>query len=193
VNPKPDDELAHVLDELAAFIVSGEREQADRVARSIAVKPQQVLKRPSPPLRLVAQVFLRDRFTCRYCTARTIAPSVLGVIGSLYPAELPARGKRHKTHEVNWTLYATLDHIRPGSAGGDWLAPCNLVTTCWVCNGRKSNLSLEQLGWTLQSVRTDWDGLRRVPGTFGSGRVAAGGVSPEMGSSVSESARTAPS
>src|SRR4051812_40796698 len=119
VNPEANDHLAEIFANLAACVVRGHRGEADQVARSIAVKPLDVMRRPTPPPLLFARVFLRDSFTCRYCAASTIAPPVLRVIGSLYPAELPSSGPRHKTHEVNWTLYATLDHVEPGSTGGD--------------------------------------------------------------------------
>jgi hypothetical protein len=51
-------------------------------------------------------------------------------------------------------------HIVPGSRGGAWLSPENLVTTCPRCNAIKADYTLEQLGWQLLEVSSpQWDGL----------------------------------
>jgi len=47
-----------------------------------------------------------------------------------------------------------------GAHGGEWLDLNNLVTACWLCNVRKSDLTLDKLGWRLRPIPTPgWDGL----------------------------------
>jgi hypothetical protein len=54
-----------------------------------------------------------------------------------------------------------VDHIVPGSTGGDWLDDGNLVTACWPCNARKADFTLDQLRWQLleRDPNSRWDGL----------------------------------
>ena len=68
--------------------------------------------------------------------------------------------KGGRTHPAIISRSPVLDHVTPGSQGGDWAANNNLVTACWPCNAVKGDLSLEQLGWTVRARQVDgWDGL----------------------------------
>ena len=63
-------------------------------------------------------------------------------------------------HVAYWELHPTIDHIHPVARGGtdtneNWVS-CSMLT-----NSIKSNWTLEQLGWRLQSPGDihSWDGL----------------------------------
>lgn len=52
------------------------------------------------------------------------------------------------------------------------------MTACWPCNAKKSDLTLEQLGWTLLPITDEsWDGLAGYyPGLW----KAAGEPDPQL-------------
>lgn len=85
------------------------------------------------------------------------------LIGGFYPQAFPfhPNWKGGETHPAVLSRSPVVDHVAPGSTGGDWLDDENLVTACWPCNGRKADFTLRQLGWQLRpiSAQTDWDGL----------------------------------
>jgi hypothetical protein len=80
----------------------------------------------------------------------------------LYPTLLPynIRFKAGATHPVYWLLVPEADHIMPGSRGGKWEDPSNLATACCVCNLKKGNSTLEEVGWPNRTPGDgSWDGL----------------------------------
>jgi hypothetical protein len=82
--------------------------------------------------------------------------------GVIFPEQFPFNTyfKAGQTRPAVVALSSTVDHIVPGSAGGDWLAESNLVTACWPCNARKGDLTLDQLRWQLRPAeQSPWDGL----------------------------------
>lgn len=107
----------------------------------------------------MAEIYVRDGFRCRYCGRRTIPTVILELLGGIYPEVFPfhRHWKGGRTHPAIISRSPVIDHVVPGSQGGDWGAKENLVTACWPCNAVKGDLSLEQLGWTL----------RPIPGTDG--------------------------
>ena len=118
--------------------------------------------RPSIPLRRVAAIHARDRYTCRYCGRRTLALPVLNAIADLIP-DVMARDsgawKAHLTDIVFLRLSASADHIHPVTRGGSG-DPDNLVSACWLCNSMKQNYTLSELEWNLMPRSTSsWDGL----------------------------------
>jgi hypothetical protein len=69
-------------------------------------------------------------------------------------------GSADLTHPAILSRSPVLDHVVPGTAGGDWSDETNLVTACWPCNAAKADLSLEQIGWRVRPISSDdWDGL----------------------------------
>ena len=63
--------------------------------------------------------------------------------------EFPESGSRSLDHPAYWTIYASVDHVTPGSRGGDWLDPENLATACRLCEYQKSDQLLTELHWEL--------------------------------------------
>jgi len=101
-------------------------------------------------------------FTCRYCLGRVIPTPVMRVVASLYPDIFPyhPNWRVDRTHPAFLSRSACLDHVESGAHGGEWLDLNNLVTACWLCNVRKSDLTLDKLGWRLRPIPTPgWDGL----------------------------------
>jgi 5-methylcytosine-specific restriction endonuclease McrA len=109
-----------------------------------------------------ANAFSRDRFQCRYCGQRLVPVCLLSVLSSIFPNELPyvSTYKRGSTHVVYWLIGAEADHIVPGTRGGDWIDPANHAAACVLCNTRKADWTLDELGWSLRPIQhLDWDGL----------------------------------
>jgi hypothetical protein len=161
VRLQPDDYPKHVKRAVRAFVEAG-WEAGATALEPVAFSPAAVAARRTPPRAARAQVFVRDRFICRYCGGKTIFEPVMALLGFVYPQLFPyhPNWRGGVTHPAVISRSAVVDHVEPGSSGGAWLDLDNLVTACNPCNSIKSDLSLEQLGWTLQPIkRTSWDGL----------------------------------
>jgi 5-methylcytosine-specific restriction endonuclease McrA len=162
MNPDPpgdryDALLAIVLESLVAggTEAGGVELQALVVPYTASPKRREI----GPPL--AARVFRRDRFTCRYCSARTIPTPIMRAVSLLFPAEFRyhKNWKVGETHPAINSRSATLDHVKPHAHGGANQSE-NLVTACWGCNTRKGDRELGDLGWELLEVaETDWVGL----------------------------------
>ena len=130
----------------------------------IAFSPRTIERRRTPARRLRAKVFVRDRFCCRYCGGKTLFEPLLRLVGGIYPDAFPwhPNWRGGLTHPAIIARSAVVDHVSPGSRGGEWLGLENLVTACNPCNSIKADFDLEQLGWELQPTPdSDWDGLTR--------------------------------
>jgi 5-methylcytosine-specific restriction endonuclease McrA len=141
------------------------RERADFMARipprNPAIQPIIRERRTQPEIKAQLAMFIRDRFSCRYCGKRTIFTPILRLLSRLYPDALPyhPNWKFGAGHPIYWTHSASCEHVVPIARGGT-SAPDNLVTTCYLCNDAKSSALIQELGWTLQPPSTAyWDGL----------------------------------
>lgn len=66
-------------------------------------------------------------------------------------------------HPAFWLVGAEADHLVPGSLGGDWTDRENQVAACVLCNTRKANFLVDDLGIEpLASSLEDWDGRIRL-------------------------------
>lgn len=161
--PPPEDAYPDVLAELIRVVMSEGVGAGAEVLAPIAYSRRPIPKRPGLSRKIQGQIFQRDHFTCRYCGGRLIPTPMMELIGGLYPDAFPfhPNWKGGETHPAVLSRSPVVDHIIPGSAGGDWVDPENLATACWPCNGRKADFTLEQLGWEVRDVRerADWDGL----------------------------------
>jgi 5-methylcytosine-specific restriction endonuclease McrA len=136
------------------------------------------VKRLAFSKRRAADAFLRDRFVCRYCGQRLVPVCLLSVVGHLFPAQVPyvSTYKQGFIHSLYWLIGAEADHIVPCTRGGDWTDPENHATACVLCNSRKSDWTLDELGWTIQPrLMTRWNGA--LP-TYRDAWEAAGRPSP---------------
>jgi hypothetical protein len=131
----------------------------------IAYPPREIERRTAVPTRVAAMVFRRDCFCCRYCGQRTILTPIMELVGGLFPDVFPfhPNWKGGLTHPAIILVSPVVDHLRPGAWSGSWADLDNLRTSCWPCNMRKSDLTLEQLGWQEVAVaESDWDGLTGI-------------------------------
>jgi 5-methylcytosine-specific restriction endonuclease McrA len=165
----PDDDFPSQLSAVAEAMLTSGPDAARRALLPIAMKRIEVRKRPTLPPAVVARIFRRDSFTCRYCGGATIPPPVLRVVSSLFPDLFPyhKNWKADSTHPAYLSRASTCDHVLPGARPESrqhledpWTQEENLLTACWLCNMRKADLSLKQLGWTVKPpATTEWDGL----------------------------------
>jgi len=117
----------------------------------------------TPPRRIIAMVYLRDSFTCRYCGRWTVPTQILRLISVALPVEFPfhPRWRRDIAPRAYWDISTSVDHVNAVSTGGDRQDPANLATACARCQYQKSSLPLEALGWELRApVKLGaWDGM----------------------------------
>jgi 5-methylcytosine-specific restriction endonuclease McrA len=152
------DELERVVEALLADGVDA----AASLLAPIAYRRRDVVARSDPSETVIAAVYRRDRFHCRYCGCRVIPTQIMRLVSEFFPDDFPyhPNWKGGQTHPAFASRSATVDHVVPWSAGGT-NDPKNLVCACWICNRIKGDLFLDQLGWELRPIPTDtsWDGL----------------------------------
>jgi hypothetical protein len=159
----PDDDYPVVIEAAIRALVEYGPARGRGVIEQIAFPPRAITARPSVSRATAGRIFRRDGFICRYCGCRTIPTPIMQLVAGIYPDVFPyhPNWKGGATHPAIPTRSAVVDHVVPGAHGGDWAEEANMATVCWPCNVRKSDLTLEQLGWTLRPVEADsgWDGL----------------------------------
>lgn len=162
VNPEPPgDQYDALLAVLLESVIADGREGASAKLQALVVPYFAAEKRPPIPPALAARIYRRDRFTCRYCHAKTIPTPIMRAVSLLFPVEFRyhRNWKVGETHPAVNSRSATVEHVRPHAHGGP-NEPENLVTACWGCNLRKGDRQLSELGWELLEVaETGWLGL----------------------------------
>ncbi|MGI6869541.1 MULTISPECIES: HNH endonuclease [Amycolatopsis] len=151
-----------VLHDVVRALVRHDRATADARMGAISERLRPPVPRRTPPVRVLAEIFERDRYQCRYCGVPTVLTPVMRLLSTAYPEDFPyhRNWKAGEVHPAVATISATHDHIEPVTRGGDPLDRDNIVTACWVCNSAKGNLTLDVLGWTLRAPADDgWHGL----------------------------------
>ena len=158
------DDYPEVIAAIVERLVNGDRVGAERSMAEIAYARRTVDRRPAIPPSLKVRVFRRDCWTCRYCGRRAIFYPVMPLLGVIFPEYFPyhSNWKAGQTHPAVAACTAVVDHVVPGALGGAWLEESNLVTACWPCNARKGDLTLEQLGWPLRTVRVFHPAISRA-------------------------------
>jgi hypothetical protein len=178
--PTPDNKDVERLKRVVEAIVAGDETTADAEIAPIAgltcelkpLDPMPTLPRSgwppgigvttrSPSVSVIAGVYVRDSFTCSYCSRKTIVLGVLRLLslrfGDVFPFH--PNWKKSEAHRAYWDISTSLDHAVPVSRGGEWHAIENLVTACARCQYQKANHPLEVLGWERRVAESDWDGL----------------------------------
>jgi HNH endonuclease len=163
VRPQTDDYPDELERVIKALLEEG-REAAEQLMEPISYPRREVARRADPSETVIASVYRRDHFHCRYCGCQVLPTQVMRLISELFSEEFPyhPNWKGGETHPAIPSRSATLDHVLPWSAGGGNDTD-NLVCACWICNRIKGDLMLEQLDWTLLPIKADtqWDGLTR--------------------------------
>lgn len=152
-------EYPAVIERTIRALIENGVEAGAGVLAPIAGQREELRRRPALSRRLLGEVYRRDRYECRYCGQRLIPASIMELVATIYPEAFPfhPNWKGGQTHPAFIACSPIVDHVVPGSLGGDWR---NLVTSCWPCNSRKADFTLEQLGWSLRPVpEIGWDGL----------------------------------
>jgi 5-methylcytosine-specific restriction endonuclease McrA len=159
----PRDNYPERLQQVVSRYLEAGHDAGLRELQPISYPPREVPRRSGTPRRQALEIFRRDGWLCRYCGGRTIFEPMMALIGDVFPDDFPyhPNWKSGRTHPAVAARSAVIDHVDPGSRGGSWTDPENLVTACWPCNARKGDLTLDQLGWTLLPIPRDtgWDGL----------------------------------
>lgn len=160
MRPQTDD-YPQELEQVILALLSDRSEEAAALLAPIAYARRQVAVRSEPSESVIASIYKRDRFHCRYCGCKVIPTQIMRLISSFFPDAFPYHPgwKGGETHPAFASRSPTLDHVVPWSQGGSNDLE-NLVCACWVCNQVKGDLSLAQLGWRLRPIpETGWDGL----------------------------------
>jgi hypothetical protein len=156
------DQLTRSVVTLVEASVGGDAQAASAALGEIAHRVRDVEPRAGVPFATSVSVFVRDGWTCRYCAAKTIAAPVLRVLSRLHPQDFPyhPNWKAGQVHPAYLLSSTTLDHVVPGTRGGDWRDLDNLVTSCWPCNSSKADFRLDEIGWRLlPEMHSAWNGL----------------------------------
>jgi hypothetical protein len=158
----PDDPYPDTLARVIQTRIAGDQTAALSEITAIGFTPPERRVEREPARSVIAGVYARDHYHCRYCGERVILTAVMRLLARLYPEQFPyhPHWKADATHPAFISRSATLDHAHPIADGGDPLALDNLVTACWNCNRRKGDLRLDEIGWTLaEPLDTNWRGL----------------------------------
>jgi 5-methylcytosine-specific restriction endonuclease McrA len=161
----PDDPYPDTLHEIIKARIAGDEAAASKALAGIRFEPR--LRRPErwPSRTVIARIYARDNYHCRYCGERVILTPVMRLVARLYPEQFPyhPNWKADSTHPAFASRSATLDHIVPIADEGDPVDPANLVTACWGCNRRKGDLRLDEIGWSLvEPADKAWKGLTEL-------------------------------
>jgi len=160
----PDDPYPEYLDRIIRYRIAGDEALALAALTEIRFEAAARRKERWPSRTVVAKIYARDHYQCRYCRERLILTHHATGIQTI-PGAVPyhPNWKADSTHPAFITRSATLDHVVPVSAGGDPVDPGNLVTACWGCNRRKGDLRLEEIGWSLvEPSDQGWNGLTEL-------------------------------
>lgn len=158
----PPERYVDHLSRVVRALLNDDHNGAKAALEPIAYPPREIPPRTPTPPAVAATVFKRDCFCCRYCGQRTILTPIMELLGGLFPSTFPfhPNWKGGLTHPAIILVSPVVDHLRPGAWSGSWADLDNLRTSCWPCNARKADLTLEQLGWQeVPIAHRDWDGL----------------------------------
>lgn len=116
------------------------------------------------PKTIQAQVFVRDRWTCRYCGVEVIFSPALKALENLSPSHgyYDQHGSQKSMAKFLLDRCACVDHIQPVTLGGTNDIN-NLVCACWKCNLAKSDAEpsewIKKLDTHGPTPTDGWDGM----------------------------------
>lgn len=161
----PDDPYPDTIDRIIKARIAGDEVTESKALAEIRFEPRLRRQERWPSRRVIARIYARDYYHCRYCGERVILTPVMRLVARLYPEQFPyhPNWKADSTHPAFVSRSATLDHIVPISNEGDPVDSDNLVTACWGCNRRKGDLWLDEIGWSLvEPADKAWKGLTEL-------------------------------
>lgn len=96
--------------------------------------------RKAIPKKIQSQIFIRDKWCCRYCGVEVFFSPALKALDSLSPNNgyYHRNGRKDKMSSHLLNRCAAIDHITPVTLGGTNNID-NLICACWECNSAKSN------------------------------------------------------
>lgn len=165
---EPQDQRIELMIKALLSLADQKIEEAQEHLRNLT-QSERAERSRAPSKKVMAQVFVRDRYVCRYCNRLTICMPALIYISKqcpeLFPRVNPRKLKRNRTYSVFWELAASIDHLVPSKRleSKHPNAIDNLRTACLRCNLTKAQWLLAEIGWEEQPVRhVNWDGLSRA-------------------------------
>lgn len=118
--------------------------------------------RKTIPAQVQLQVWKRDNWICKYCGDPVFFAPTLKLLNELSPGHgyYHPSGKEGSILPLFQWKWASVDHIKPVSKGGD-NAIDNYVTACWECNLKYTD-SLDKPASNVnnkKAIAVNWDGL----------------------------------
>lgn len=104
---------------IIALLSEGRDSAAERLA-PIAYPRREVEIRSEPSETVIASIYKRDRFCCRYCGCRVIPTQIMRLVAEVFPDDFPyhPNWKGGQTHPAIPSRSATLDHVVAWTLGG---------------------------------------------------------------------------
>lgn len=101
---------------IAALLGEG-REAAREKLAPISYPRREIVTRSDPSETVIASVYIRDRFHCRYCGCRVIPTQVMRLLSAIFPEEFPnhPNWKGGQTHPAITSPGPGLALERPGA------------------------------------------------------------------------------
>lgn len=118
--PSPD-AIPDALQAVVAALVNDDVSTARAHMDVIAFHRQDATLRRAPSPQVLAEIYDRDRYQCRYCGRKTVLIEVMRLLSGLFPEQFPyhPNWKASETHPAYWSVSATamtMLFLSPGAA-----------------------------------------------------------------------------
>jgi 5-methylcytosine-specific restriction endonuclease McrA len=125
------------------------------------------MKRTPISKRTQLEIWVRDKWTCRYCGKCVIFAPTFKLLDELSPLHgyYDSHGNESKMNSLFARSWASIDHVIPHSKGGSDTND-NFVTACWRCNNIINDKTKLQGKPSVRPIdkepNLNWDGLSSV-------------------------------
>jgi hypothetical protein len=89
VNRPQTDEYPEQLEGVLDALVDSGREAAKEALAPISYPTREFVARSEPSETVIARIYIRDRFHCRYCGCRVIPTQVMRLVAAIFPEDFP--------------------------------------------------------------------------------------------------------